>query len=246
MKSPLRIAIAVLAPLAMIGLSIPASAAPASVQESTLHKPLNHGLSHSTSGNWAGYAVTGAKFTSVSASWTQPSVKATSQDAYSSFWVGLDGDGSNSVEQLGTEVDYINGRAEYYAWYEMYPAYPVNFSDTVSPGDHFTASVTEATGGKFTLKISDTTRGWSHTINKTYSAAKLASAEIIAEAPSDSNGTLPLANFGSVNFTGATANGKAIGSQNADPITQASGSTTKDAVSGLSGGTAFTCTWKHV
>jgi hypothetical protein len=240
----LRIAIAVLAPLAVVGLATPAAtAAPAPAH---IHKPLNHGLSHSTSGNWAGYAVTGGKFTSVSASWVQPSVKATSQDAYSSFWVGIDGDGSNSVEQLGTEVDYINGRAEYYAWYEMYPAYPVNFSDTVSPGDHFTASVTETTGGKFTLKISDTTRGWSHTVSKTYSAAKLASAEIIAEAPSDSNGTLPLADFGSVAFTNATANGTAIGSQNADPITQASGGVTKDAVSGLSGGTNFTCTWKHV
>jgi len=99
-KTRLRIAIAVLAPLAMIGLATPASATPAA----HIHKPLNHGLSHSTSGNWAGYAVTGAKFTSVSASWVQPSVKATSQDAYSSFWVGIDGDGSDSVEQLGTEV----------------------------------------------------------------------------------------------------------------------------------------------
>jgi hypothetical protein len=240
----LRLAIAVIAPLAVIGLATPAAvAAPAPHH---INLPLNHGLSHSTSGNWAGYAVTGGKFTSVSASWVQPAVKATSQDAYSSFWVGIDGDGSNSVEQLGTEVDYINGQAEYYAWYEMYPAYPVNFSDTVRPGDHFTASVTEATGGKFTLKIADTTRGWSHTVSKTYSAAKLASAEIIAEAPSDSNGTLPLADFGSVSFTNATANGKAIGSQNADPITQASGGVTKDAVSGLSGGNAFTCTWKHV
>ena len=243
MKSRLRIAIAVLAPLAVIGMATPAaSAAPAP----HIHKPLNHGLSHSTSGNWAGYAVTGGTFTSVSASWTQPSVKATSQDAYSSFWVGIDGDGSDSVEQLGTEVDYINGQAEYYAWYEMYPAYPVNFSDTVRPGDHFTASVTEASGGKFTLKIADTTRGWSHTVTTTYSAAALASAESIAEAPSDSSGTLPLADFGSVNFTNATANGQPIGSQNYDPITQASGSTVKDAVSGLSGGTAFTCTWKHV
>ena len=243
MNTRLRIAIAVLAPLAVVGLATPAAtAAPAP----HIHKPVNHGLSHSTSGNWAGYAVTGAKFTSVSASWVQPAVKATSQDAYSSFWVGIDGDGSDSVEQLGTEVDYINGQAEYYAWYEMYPAYPVNFSDTVRPGDHFTASVTEAAGGKFTLKISDTTRGWSHTVNKTYSAAKLASAEIIAEAPSDSNGTLPLADFGSVPFTNSTANGQAFGSQNADPITQASGGVTKDAVSALTGGTAFTATWKHV
>ena len=246
MKTPLRLAIAVLAPLAALGMAAPAASAATVVHQHLIRPVPGHGLTHSTSSNWAGYAATGAKFTSVSASWVQPSVKPTSQDAYSSFWVGIDGDGSNSVEQLGTEVDYTGGQAQYYAWYEMYPAYPVNFNDTVAPGDHFTASVTEASGGKFTLKIADTTRGWSHTVSKTYKQAALASAEIIAEAPSDASGPLPLADFGSVKFTGATANGKSIGGFNPDPITQASGGTTQDAVSGLTGGTAFTCTWKHV
>ena len=30
----------------------------------------------------------------------------------------------------------------YFAWYEMFPAFPVNFSNRVRPGDHFSASVT--------------------------------------------------------------------------------------------------------
>ena len=72
---------------------------------------------HSTSGNWAGYAVTGEKFTWVSASWIQPAATCSSKTTYSSFWVGLDGDGSNSVEQTGSEVDCSGGRASYYGWY---------------------------------------------------------------------------------------------------------------------------------
>ena len=59
--------------------------------------------------------------------------------------------------------------------------------------------------------LKDITRGWTQTINATASGADLSSAEAIAEAPSDTSGTssvLPPTNFGSVNFTGVTANGK--------------------------------------
>jgi hypothetical protein len=121
----------------------------------------------------------------------------------------------------------------------------VNFSNTVRPGDHFTSSVTESTGGKFTLVLSDTTQGWTRTVNKTLSSAALASAEVIAEAPSSSSGVLPLTNFGTASFTGATANGQPIGNFSPDRINMASGSTTKATTSALSGGSAFTVTWKH-
>jgi hypothetical protein len=199
---------------------------------------------HSTSSNWAGYAATGSRFTSVSASWTQPAVSCGSATTYSSFWVGLDGDGSNSVEQTGTEADCSGGRAVYSSWYEMYPAYPVNYSNTVSPGDHFTATVSTNGSGSFTLTLSDTTRGWTKTTTKSSSSASLYSAEVIAEAPSSSS-VLPLANFGTASFTGATANGQAIGNYSPDAITMASGSTTKATTSSLSGGENFSVTWKH-
>ena len=56
-----------------------------------------------TSTNWAGYAAAGpaGTFTSVSSSWTQPTVTCSGQQTFSSFWVGLDGDGTQSVEQIG-------------------------------------------------------------------------------------------------------------------------------------------------
>ena len=83
--------------------------------------------------NWSGYAATGS-FTSVSAHWTEPTGHCTSATRYSSFWVGLDGFNSTTVEQTGSEVDCSGGSPVYYSWYEMYPAFPVNFSNTVRPG----------------------------------------------------------------------------------------------------------------
>jgi hypothetical protein len=67
----------------------------------------------------------------VSTTFTQPAVKCSSGDQYSSFWVGLDGYSSDSVEQTGTEADCVGKTAEYSAWYELYPAYPVTYSNTV-------------------------------------------------------------------------------------------------------------------
>ncbi len=197
----------------------------------------------STSSNWAGYSATGGTFTSVSSSWVQPAASCSSQDSYSAFWIGIDGDGSDSVEQTGSEVDCSGGSPVYYAWYEMYPAYPVNYSNTVEPGDHFTSTVS-ASGDTFTLKLSDTTQGWSKTTTKTSSTAEDASAEVIAEAPS-SDTVLPLADFGTVNFSNSTANGEAIGDFDPDQINMADGSTTKATTSALSGGENFSVTWDH-
>jgi Peptidase A4 family len=205
----------------------------------------DHRITNSSSTNWSGYAVTGSKFTSVSASWTEPTATC-STTAYSSFWVGLDGDRSNTVEQTGTDADCSGRTPQYYAWYEMYPKYPVNFSNTVRPGDKMSASVTTDGRGNFTLKISDATQAWSRTVTAKLRSAKLASAEVIAEAPSSSSGVLPLANFGTVYFTGASANGSLLTgtTPKIDPITMANGSTVKAQPSAISAG-AFSVAWKH-
>ena len=200
-----------------------------------------------TSTNWSGYAATGnnGAFSSISASWVEPTGICRSGQQYSSFWVGLDGYNSNSVEQTGSEVDCSGRTPQYYSWYEMYPAYPVNFSNAVRPGDHFTGSVTFTGGSSFTLKLSDTTRGWSHTVTKTLSGAARSSAEVIAEAPccTASGGILPLADFGKVSFSGSTANGATLSTFNPVGIDMVSANrVAEDSVSALSGG-SFTATW---
>jgi Peptidase A4 family len=212
---------------------------------SVRHGP-DHKITNSTSTNWSGYAVTGSRYTSVSASWTEPTVSCSGGTAYSSFWVGLDGDTSGTVEQTGTDADCSGSTPQYYAWYEMYPKFPTNLSGTVRPGDNMTASVTTNGSGSFTLTISDTTQRWTNTTNARLKRAALASAEVIAEAPSSSGGVLPLANFGSVSFSNAKANGALLTSSTPgiDPITMQSGTTVKAQPGSISSG-AFSVTWKH-
>src|SRR5436309_1629048 len=67
--------------------------------------------------NWAGYAAQNIRhhFESVEASWQQPTPSCGGGTSYSSFWVGLDGYGSHSIEQIGTDSDCANGTATYYA-----------------------------------------------------------------------------------------------------------------------------------
>jgi hypothetical protein len=195
--------------------------------------------------NWSGYAATGS-FTSVSANWTEPTGHCTSATRYSSFWVGLDGFNSTTVEQTGSEVDCSGGSPVYYSWYEMYPAYPHNFSNTVRPGDKFFGSVTYHGGSSYTLVLQDITRGWKHTVNASLSGAANSSAEVIAEAPccTASGGILPLADFGTVNFSNATANGTAIGNYSPVEIDMIDNSgRLKDETSALSGGGSFSDTW---
>jgi hypothetical protein len=231
--------------LVAVGVAIGSLAlAPASLG-AVRHAP-NHKINHSTSTNWSGYAVTGGTYRSVSANWTQPSVSCSSANTWSSFWVGLDGDTSNTVEQTGTEADCSNGHPVYSGWYEMYPKYPKNYATTVAPGDHMSASVTTSGNGSFTLTLTNSTRGWTQRTTARLRSARLASAEVIAEAPSSSSGVLPLANFGTVGFSGSTANGATLTSSTPgiDPITMQSGSTVKAQPSGISNG-SFSVTWKH-
>jgi hypothetical protein len=197
--------------------------------------------------NWSGYAATTGTYTSVSASWTQPTGTCKSGDQYAAFWVGLDGYSSSTVEQTGSEVDCDGRTAEYYAWYEAYPAASENYSNTVKPGDHFNASVTYEGSSKFSLYIDDTTQKWSHDTTVTVSGADRSSAEVIVEAPccTNSGGILPLTDFGTVSITSSEANGAAIG--NAGGLTEIimidNEKRDKDTVSSLSGGENFSATW---
>ena len=249
-----------LAGLALAGGALAASAPAAAASHParpTIHliRPAMHGTAPMAvrgrpanavgSQNWSGYAAHGKTYKKISASWAEPTGHCTSSGTFSSFWVGLDGFTSPTVEQTGSEVDCSAGRASYFAWFEMFPAPPVNFSNPVRPGDHFTGSVTFTGSGHYTLVLKDTTQGWSHTVHKTRNAARRSSAEVIAEAPS-SGGILPLTNFGNAHFSNAKVNGAAMGKANPTKIIMISGSgRVKASVSALAGGTAFSVKWLH-
>ena len=196
--------------------------------------------------NWSGYAASGT-FHSVSASWVQPAGHCSSGSQFAAFWVGIDGLNSGTVEQTGSEVDCSGRTAQYVAWFEMFPGPSENYSNTVRAGDHFNATVTFLGGENFSLFIADTTQGWSHTTNASLgSTPALSSAEAIAEAPccTASGGILPLTNFGTMSFSGTTANGAAIGNASPEEIVMVdSQGRAKDSISALSGGENFSATW---
>jgi hypothetical protein len=130
----------------------------------------------------------------------------------------------------------------------MFPARPVNFTNRVRPGDHLTASVTHTSASGYTLVFRDATRGWSHTIHKSLSGAQDSSAEVIAEAPCCTAGgqPLPLADFGTVHFSNAKANGSAIGLATPTKIVMVDMAGHVEAtVSSLSGGLSFTVHWQR-
>lgn len=205
---------------------------------------------YTTSSNWSGYAVMASNgaVSGVSGSWTVPSVTG-SGTAYSSDWVGIDGYSSSTVEQIGTDSDIVNGKAQYYAWFEMYPNPSYNVPITVHSGDTITASVSYVSG-KFTLQITDkndSTKG-SYSITLSAPHALRSSAEWIVEAPSSNSGELPLANFGKVSFSQAAATiaGAAgpINTWSNVAIDMASRSSMEDTTSALSAsGNSFTVTY---
>ncbi|HTJ69896.1 MAG TPA: G1 family glutamic endopeptidase [Actinospica sp.] len=254
-RSPLRIGIAACA-LTLPALA-PAAAATAAASP-VAFAPIQHTagaapffISHgggrnttTTSTNWSGYAATGANgaFTSVTTTFTQPAVTCTSGNQYSSFWVGLDGYSSNSVEQTGTEADCSGSSASYSAWYEMYPKFPVTYSNPVKPGDVITESVTFSGTKSYTLTLTDTTEGWTKTTTASSSKGARSSAEVIAEAPY-SGGVLPLADFGKVSFSNSTVNGATLSSFNPVAIDMVSSSGAAEATTGSLSGGNFSITW---
>jgi Peptidase A4 family len=188
--------------------------------------------SEQVSSNWAGYVVGGSdsntQFSNVSGSWVQPTSKCSSGQDDAAFWVGIGGDdgqsssyggsslgdgSSTSLEQIGTEGNCTGNGTQYYAWYELVPAAPVQLSLAIHPGDHITASV-NVSGDSTSFSLTDKTTGQS--FSKTVSSPNpdTSSAEWVAEAPSECDGSgsctpLPLSDFGTVDFTNAsaTANG---------------------------------------
>jgi hypothetical protein len=212
--------------------------------------------------NWSGYAVTGASgsVNDVKGSWTVPDIASScpSTNQYASFWVGIDGFSSNTVEQIGTDSDCQNGSPTYYAWFEFYPhpAFVIN-SVTIHPGDKIFAEVSYAIR-QFTVSLRDETTGQSFSGSSRVNRAIRSSGEWIAEAPYSSGGLLPLADFGTAYYgydlTGVIgtceANGVAIGSfptANVNEITMVSqsNSSVKAAPSSLSAdGSSFSDKWE--
>jgi hypothetical protein len=177
------------------------------------------------SSNWAGWVVTAAgrnapldrHFTTVSASWIQPTGSCTpGVRTFAAFWVGLGGYANNSkaLEQIGSEVDCArSGRPSYYVWYEFVPQpFVVIHTIKVSPGDEIHAIV-HVSGNNVKVWLRDVTANSPAFVKLHVMSAPVpdtSAADWIAEAPSNCDpdnrcSPLRLTDFGTVTFTSASA-----------------------------------------
>ena len=195
--------------------------------------------------NWAGYLASHGRFTSVSATWTVSAVRATSDpSATASFWVGLDGRDSRSLQQIGTTSGMVGGAPYYGVWWEMLPGPAVDVPLTIAPGDTITASVVADGRGTFILSLRDVTSGLGFSTRQVDAAAALSSAEVVTEAPTSTNGLLPLADFGAVRFVAVQVNGRPLGASAWSRVNMTAGPSRQATTSALTaGGSRFTVVW---
>ncbi|TME27207.1 MAG: hypothetical protein E6I66_13675 [Chloroflexi bacterium] len=158
----------------------------------------------SSSSNWSGYAANGGTFTSVTATWTVPTVSATSSGA-DATWVGIGGLTTNDLLQAGTQamVDG-SGTVEYSSWIEMLPQSSRNVPLSVSAGDSVTVTITQQGGNDWLIAMKNNTTNGSYSVTVQYSSSN-SSAEWVQEAPSVGRGVISLDQFGTVKFSGASA-----------------------------------------
>jgi hypothetical protein len=196
-----------------------------------------------TSPSWAGYYLAGADgaYSSVSSSWTVPSATCVSGSQYASFWVGLDGYSSDSVEQIGIDEDCSGGTASLLGWYDMYPASPVYFDNTIDAGDSMSASVTFSGTTTYTLVLQDATQGWTQTVVKSEAGLSRSSAEIVTEGPGAGG---VLTDFGKITYSACKVNGTSMGTQDPTSITMVdSKGKTMVSPSTMTSAGKFTNTW---
>ncbi|KIK59735.1 hypothetical protein GYMLUDRAFT_654194 [Collybiopsis luxurians FD-317 M1] len=161
------------------------------------------------SSNWAGAVLIAstATYQSVTGTFTVPNPQSTggSSEQCATAWVGIDGDTcSSAILQTGVDFCVTGSSVSYDGWYEFFPAASFDFSGiSFSAGD----SVTSSAG---TLTIKNNSKG--QTVSKAVtSSASLCqtNAEWIVEDFEECSGSscslVPFANFGSIEFTGASA-----------------------------------------
>ena len=130
------------------------------------------------------------------------------------FWIGLGGAtrSAKGLEQIGTSADCSDTLVpSYSAWSELIPvpARPIELPIGVAPGDRITAQIS-ARGATVTLTLRNVTTDEAFSTETTADLLDLSSSSGVDRGSavllvSHRCTTLPLANFGTVTFTSATA-----------------------------------------
>lgn len=203
LRRSLSAAIPLLAAAATVAISVPpATAAMAVSSHPRIGARVPAGQASNggwAASNWSGYAVTSSSngaYTAITGSWTVTPVASSRGQSFSSTWAGIDGFNNGNLIQTGTEADYYNGSAHYYAWWEILPAAETVIPNlSVQPGDHMSADIHKNSNGTWTITLTDSRSG-SFSTTQNYSGP-LTSAEWIQEAPQVGGRIATLAHYGS-------------------------------------------------
>ena len=169
-----------------------------------------------TSTNWSGgvvYAPSGESFRWLEGDWVIPAVDAPTENQwyYCASWIGIDGDGSGDVCQIGIETAaYRSGNTvvtSIYPWWEWYPEAEVAITNfPVAPGDMVTALLCTQGAGSTSATAYFTNRTNGATTSLTFTAPTGTSlvgnsAEWIVEAPTVGGAQSAVADYGEVFFS---------------------------------------------
>ena len=151
--------------------------------------------------NWSGYSVKGGPFTSVSGTFTVPSLTSgASCDQIASEWVGVDGaiGTNNDLIQSGVTEAQMDpsdsstcqpGQFYAWAWWEIIPAAATNvYSVPIHAGDSITVSISQQSAGTWQMSLTDNTDGRGFSVQQPYSGPGQ-SAEWVTEAPAAPQGS---------------------------------------------------------
>jgi hypothetical protein len=211
-----------------------------------------------THNNWTGYVLVGHTegFRQITGQFKVPAVVCTSQTSKASFWIGLDGYGNGTVEQVGISTDCHSYVPLYQAWWEMYPN-GTTYKFIVYPGDTVSMLV-KYVGGAWNLALTDLSRDDNaHKFNVTEPCPSGHVCEnMTAEAVLEADGGKNLSNFTSASFskiqavdssnatTGLVANGSIWGLAEV-LMTGANGQNLADPGTITSSGQNYTLTYRQ-
>jgi Peptidase A4 family len=165
------------------------------------------GAGTETSTNWSGgvvYAPSGTSFNWVEGDWVVPDIDGptANQEYYCASWIGIDGDGSGDVCQVGvgSQVYGFGGSKSFYPWWEWFPNYEVQITNlAIGPGDMVTALICTSGAGATTASVSFSNRTTGASTSFSFSAPSGTElvgncAEWIVEAPTVGGAQSALAN----------------------------------------------------
>lgn len=174
-----------------------------------------------TSSNWSGYITTPASsiYTSISGSWTIPSISSNKGESIGAQWIGLGGVSSSDLLQMGTMEEIENGQTTVEVFWEKLPDASQNIM-SLPVGSTINVSIYKSSNSDSTWNLTFTanepngtvqTKTITTTLDSSYAQGIGTSAEWISEDPSNENSELlPLANMGTIKYKSAKVNGQAL------------------------------------